>query len=258
MTPIRRAAATGATIIVALATGALAGGCGGDDQAQSMPTTTARARPPATPATTASRSRRPIPSALRTAESAAEDAIDLALAGQRAAVVRKARALKAVADGPAGAALHDAGASDAEIAEFRARASEVARLAPRAKLLRVALASNRAFGMVPAFFARFRSAVPAAVTELDHLDFEAKLQARAGDRAALAAAVAGLQRTWQGLRRDVVAAGGRRAAARFDAHVRRLARLAAGAGDRARVQREAQHGLDLVDELERVYTTARG
>jgi hypothetical protein len=193
----------------------------------------------------------PIPRALRTAESAAEDTIDLALAGKRAKVVAKANALKAVADGPAGPALHAAGVSDGQIAEFRARADEVAKLGPRADLLRVALASNRAFGLMPGFFALYDSPVPAAVTTLDHLDFEAKLQAKAGAPAALRSAVTGLDRTWLKLRPDVIRSGGARVAARFDAHVKRMEHLAA-AGNRA-ADKEAQHGLDLVDELEAVY-----
>jgi hypothetical protein len=207
----------------------------------------------------------PIPRALRTAESAAEDTIDLALAGKRAKVVAKANALKAVADGPAEAALRAAGVSDGQIAEFRARADEVAKLAPKADLLRVAMASNRAFGLMPEFFALYDSPVPAAVTALDYLDFEAKLQAEAGaaaalrsavtrlDRsvAALRSAVTRLDRTWLKLRPDVVRSGGARVAARFDAHVQRMERLAA-AGNRA-AGKEAQHGLDLVDELEAVY-----
>jgi hypothetical protein len=193
----------------------------------------------------------PIPPALRTAESAAEDTIDLALAGKRAKVVANANALKAVADGPAEAALRAAGVSDGQIAEFRARADQVAKLAPKADLLRVALASNSAFGLLPEFFALYDSPVPAAVTALDHLDFEAKLQAKAGAAAALRSAVTRLDRTWLTLRPDVVKSGGARIAAKFNAHVKRMERLAA-AGNRA-AGKEAQRGLDLVDELEAVY-----
>jgi hypothetical protein len=46
--------------------------------------------------------------------------------------------------------------------------------------------------------------------------------------------------------------GGARVARRFDAHVARLLALAAAAGGRA-AAREAQRGLDLVDEIEAVY-----
>ena len=247
--PVRRA-------VVALGACVLLGGCGGGTdpattaKTPSTPTrVTATATAPLTSVVAVHHG--PIPHALRTAESAAEDTIDLALAGRRRRVIAKAHALRAVADGPAGPALRAAGVTEAQIAEFRARAQEVARLAPAADLLRVALASNRAFALVAGFFAHFESRIPAQVSALDHLDFEAKLQATAGDRAALGAAAAGLGRTWAGLRPGVVEAGGARVARRFDAHVARLRRLAATGGRPA--AREAQRGLDLVDEIEAVY-----
>jgi hypothetical protein len=206
------------------------------------------------PTSTASRvtGRGPIPAALRTVESASEDAIDLALAGKRPAVVAKARTLRAAAAGPVATALRDAGVSEARIADFAARADRVAELAPEADLLQVALASNHAFEAVSGFFALYESRVPAAVTTLDYLDFEAKLRAKAGDRAAVRAAVARLERTWSALRPRVVAAGGSEPAEKFDAHAKAMRRLA-GAGAQAAAVREAQHGLDLVDELEEVY-----
>src|SRR5206468_4299052 len=138
------------------------------------------------------------------------------------------------------------------IADFRARAARVARLARSADLLRVALASNHAFESVAGFFALYRSRVPATVSRLDYLDFEAKLQAKAGDGRALRAAMTALARTWRQLRPAFVKAGGGKVAPRFDAHVAQLRRLVAS-GNRAAAVREAQRGLDLVDELERVY-----
>jgi len=243
-------------VVLALGACALVGGCGGGTDATttartpSTPTrATAAANAPVTPAVASHHG--PIPPALRTAESAAEDTIDLALAGRRGRVVAKAHALRAVADGPAGPALRAAGVSEAEIAEFRTRAQDVARLAPAADLLRVALASNRAFALIAGFFAHFDSRIPPQVSALDHLDFEAKLQATAGHRAPLRAAAADLERTWAGLRPGVVDAGGARVARRFDAHVARLRGLAATGGRPA--AREAQRGLDLVDEVEAVY-----
>jgi hypothetical protein len=238
-------------VVAAMAAGPLVAACGNSGE-RTGASTAAETSATVGRTTVAGAARHgPVPRALRTAESAAEDTIDLALAGKRAKVVAKANALKAVADGPAEAALRTAGVSDGEIAEFRARADEVAKLAPKADLLRVALASNRAFGLIPEFFALYDSPVPAAVTALDHLDFEAKLQAKAGAAAALRSAVTGLGRTWLKLRPDVVKSGGARVASKFDAHVKRMERLAAG-GNRA-AGKEAQHGLDLVDEIEAVY-----
>jgi hypothetical protein len=240
--PVAPSAFAGALAALALA------GCGSDDE----PTTGGRTAPPPAAPAQAAPARGPIPSVLRTVESATEDTIDLALAGRRDKVVRNARKLKAAADGPAATELREAGVGAAEITDFRARAADVAKLAPTADLTRVALASNRAFALVPGFFARYTSPVPADVLRLDYLDFEAKLRARVGDARGLGDASRRLGATWVHVRPAVLRAGGDRAAARFDAHVAQLGRLVSDGGGRP-AEREAQHGLDLVDELEEVY-----
>jgi hypothetical protein len=229
--------------------GALASGCRGDDAGEgSAATDTVGGAPHASNGTARGG---PIPDAVMTVESTAEDTIDFALAGKRDKAVETANALKAAANGPVADALRTAGVSGSEIAEFRVRANQVAKLAPQADLLVVALASNRAFAMVPGFFALYKSRVPADVMELDHLDFEAKLQAKAGHSEALRSAVHRLDRTWAKLRPGFMKAGGDRVAPKFDSHVKRMQRLASGGGLAA--EAEAQHGLDLVDELENVY-----
>src|SRR4051812_9791245 len=129
---LRAVALTVAVLLVA--------GCGGSDEG----TSTAPRTQPA-----AAAPRGPVPPAVSTVESAAEDTIDFALAGRRAKVVATARRLQTAADGAAGSALRRAGVSSAQVADFRRRATEVARLAPHAGLLQVALASNHAFEMVP-------------------------------------------------------------------------------------------------------------
>ena len=134
--------------------------------------------------------------------------------------------------------------------ELKARAARVAKLAPEAPLVDVALASNQVFALVPALFARYDTPVPAAVTKLDYLDFEAKLESRAKDKAKLQKAVDDLGAEWAALRPEVDDA---RAAARYDAHVQAIARLADNANPQE-TQREAQHGLDLVDELEESFS----
>jgi hypothetical protein len=198
-------------------------------------------------------SKEPVPASLRTAESASEDIIDLALQHDRAGVVARAKVLTAVADGPAATALRRSGAPAAEIVEFQRRAAAVARVAADAPLLDVALASNAAFELVPAFFARYDDPVPATVLKLDYLDFAAKLRSLQGDGRALAAAVSSLERTWGLMRTHVVAAGGEKVAPLFDAHVAAMRALVANRQP-ARTQKEAQHGLDLVDRVESVYS----
>jgi hypothetical protein len=245
-----KSAGARALLVAGIGFGVVLGGCGAADERTA--TTASAPRTTQTATTTVSPGNRgPIPAALRTAESDAEDTIDLALAGNRARAVEKAHDLRAVADGAAARALRSAGVSGGEIAEFRVRARTVARLAPSAGLLDVALASNRAFELMSGFFARYDSPIPPTVTALDHLDYEAKLEARAGNVAAIGSAVKELGRTWASLRPDVIKAGGEHVAARFDAHVARLERLAARGGPA--VAREAQRGLDLVDEIEAVY-----
>lgn len=194
-----------------------------------------------------------IPDSLRVVESGAEDTTDLILAGRRAQAIRTAKALDAAAQGPAAADLAKAGVAPARIDALKQRAAAVTRIVQRGRPIDVALAANHAFELVPAFFAVYKDRIPAAVTRMDYYDFEAKLQALAGHRERAAGAVSGLDEVWDALREQVVAAGGKAAAARFDAHVAQMRSLVkARAGDRA-LAAEAQHGLDLVDEVEEVY-----
>src|SRR5436190_13518423 len=159
-----RRAPWGALAACAVALGAC-GGSGGGGGPAARPAPHAGGGAPAI-------ARGPIPPGLRVVESASEDAIDDALAGRRGAVVAKAQRLQAAADGPVAQELRAAGVQPAIIADFRARAARVARLARSADLLRVALASNHAFESVAGFFALYRSRVPATVSRLDYLDFE--------------------------------------------------------------------------------------
>lgn len=103
-----------------------------------------------------------------------------------------------------------------------------------------------------AVVASYTDLVPGEVIQLDHLDFEAKLQALAGDRERMAVTVSELARTWQGLRGGAVAAGGDVAVAAFDEHVALMQELVANGSDEELAD-EAQNGLDLVDEIEAVY-----
>jgi hypothetical protein len=99
--------------------------------------------------------------------------------------------------------------------------------------------------------ARSSTSASGATLRSAHPHADERLQAKAGAAAALRSAVTRLDRAWLKLRPDVVRSGGARVAAKFDAHVKRMQRLAA-AGNRS-AGKEAQHGLDLVDDLEAVY-----
>lgn len=223
----RGAAAVGVTLVLALA--ACGGGDGGGE------------------------GRRSVPRSLSKAESAAEDTIDLVLAGKRDEAVRSAGNLDKLAQGDLEKDLAGT-ASKEELGEFQARAAEVARLAPEGEPIAVALAANRAFELVARFFSRYQTEVPGSVMFLDYLDFEAKLRALAHELDPVRATVGQLAKTWSDLAASLPS-GETAAAARtqFEAHVAAITSLVAAGTDFDGMAKEAQHGLDLVDELEAVY-----
>jgi hypothetical protein len=226
------------SLAVLAAVTVVAAGCGGDD--------TKKDGPPA---------KSKIPHSMRIVESGAEDTTDFVLAGERAKAVKSANALNDAAQGDAAKDLADADVPAAQIDELKTRAAEVKKIVARGKPIKVALAANRAFELVPDFFAAYSDRVPAQVTRLDYLDFEAKLRAIAGDRGRVADAVSGLRIAWKELRKKVrrVRPGGTAAKDHFDGHVRRMRDLVDADASLERIKSEAQHGLDLVDEIEEVY-----
>ncbi|HEV8623349.1 MAG TPA: hypothetical protein VG034_02720 [Acidimicrobiia bacterium] len=200
-----------------------------------------------------SEGRKSIPRSLSRAESAAEDSIDLILAGNRDKAIRSAANLDQLAQRDLAKDL-DGIASKEELGELQARATELARIAPSGEPIAVALAANHAFELIAQLFGKFHSDVPAAVLTLDYLDFEAKLRALAHDIDPVRATVTRLSTTWSELAKTFPS--GDKAGAvrgRFDAHVATMTTMATAGTDFDGMAREAQHGLDLVDELEEVY-----
>jgi len=229
----RRRVAAAITLVLATSFGAACGGGGEGDEKEA--------------------GRGSVPKSLSKAESAAEDTIDLILAGKRNEAVRSAGNLDKLAHGDLEKDLAGT-ASKEELGEFQARAAEVARIAPEGEPLQVALASNRAFEMVARFFGRYQTDVPGGVLFLDYLDFEAKLRALSHEIDPLRAAVGELAQTW-GEVAKTIPSGEKAATARtrFETHVASMTTLVAAGTDFEGLTREAQHGLDLVDELEAVY-----
>ena len=197
--------------------------------------------------------RKSIPRSLSRAESAAEDSIDLILAGKRDKAVRSATNLDQLAQGELAKDLEGV-ASKEELGELQARAAELARIAPSGEPIAVALAANHAFELIAQLFGKFQSDVPGSVLVLDYLDFEAKLRGLAHDIDPFRATVTRLSATWGDLAKTFPS--GDKAGAvrgRFDAHVAAMTSLAAAGTDFDGMVTEAQHGLDLVDEIEEVY-----
>jgi hypothetical protein len=198
--------------------------------------------------------RQSVPRSLSRAESAAEDTIDLILAGKRDEAVRSAGDLDKLAHRELDEDLEGA-ATKEELGEFQARAAELARLAPDGEPIAVALAANRAFELIARFFGRYDTAVPGAVMQLDYLDFEAKLRALAREIDPVRATVGQLSATWAELAKSLPS-GEKASAARtqFEAHVSAMGALVTAGTDFDGMAKEAQHGLDLVDELEAVFS----
>ena len=196
--------------------------------------------------------RPPLPEVLTTTESSAEDIVDFALSGDRGNVVLTAARLRKSANGPAAAALARSGVSPAKVAQLERRANRVMQLARRGSFFDIALAANTISQLMPDLYAHFHDRVPALILALDYFDREAELRSLARQPEKIASAVAGLDRTWPRVRPKVVAAGGTKEAAAYDRHVSAMKRLQPSA--RRSMQTEAVRGLELVDELERVFT----
>jgi vacuolar-type H+-ATPase subunit E/Vma4 len=197
--------------------------------------------------------RRSVPRSLSRAESAAEDTIDLAVAGRRDKAVRSARSLDTLVQRDLAEDLEGI-ATKEELGQLQARAAELAKIAPSGDLIAVALAANHAFELIARLFGKFESDVPARVLTLDYLDFEAKLRALSREIDLVRATVTRLASTWSELSKTFPS-GDKAAAARgrFESHVAAMTSLATVGTDFDGMAKEAQHGLDLVDELEEVY-----
>jgi hypothetical protein len=200
----------------------------------------------------AARTRPPVPPSLTALESSAEDLVDVALAHDRARVIATASTLAASAGNATARALLDAGTPPADVAALRAHVALTARLSRSGAYTSIALASNAVSGLVAALYARFADPVPAAVRRLDYLDREAQLRSLAGQGKAVPPVVARLAATWAPLRQPAIAHGGRTVAAAYGRHVAAMQRLAHAPGSAFR--HEAVNGLNLVDELETVFS----
>jgi len=195
--------------------------------------------------------RDPVPASLMETESAAEDIIDFVLSHDRGSLVTRASSLRAAANGPAAAALTRAGVPSAKVAQLKRRAERVTQLARSGSFIDIALAANAVSQLMPDLYARFRDPIPAPILTLDYLDREVQFRSVARQPEKVAMAITALERTWMRLRREVIAAGGAKAAAAYQRHVVALRRLGPRAGKE--LQAEAVNGLNLVDEIENVF-----
>lgn len=232
---------------VLLAVGVIGAGAAGAAGAVAA-SQSAAAQPHATVRAAASQST--VPKSLTRAETAAEDVIGSLESGRPARAKREARILRDLARGAAAGELRKAGVSPPQIAAFQQRAERTARLSlAAAPALQVAQAANSVSQLMPGFYARYHDPVPVTVLELDYLDRQAQLDAKAGDRANLQATLLKLDASWRQLRGELVRAGGTKVARLYDQHVSALKR----SGTATATQQEAVHGLAIVDQMEGVF-----
>ncbi len=197
---------------------------------------------------------RSMPKTLRKAQAAAEGSIDLILAGKRDETVRQTAALDQLAQGDLARDLEGIITKE-ELGELQGRAAELARIAPDGEPIDVALAANHAFELIARLFGRFDSDRPVALMMLDYSDAEAKLRAMGREIDGVRSAVDRLSAAWGELVRAFPP--GDKAAesrSRFEAHAAAMASLVTAGSDFDGMAREADHGLDLVDELETAFT----
>lgn len=228
-----RARLSAAFVALTLAAAVGGAGCGSDRGAEAGP--------------------RSIPKTVSRAESAAADTVDLILAGKRNEAVRQASAFDKLAQGDLADDLEGTITKE-ELGELQGRAAELARIAPEGEPIDVALAANHAFELIARLHGRFESDVPGAVTMLHHHAVDAKLRALARQVDRVGSAVERLSATWAELVRTFPP--GDEAAAtrtRFDAHIAAMATLVAAGTDFDAMVREADHGLDLVDEVDGLF-----
>ena len=192
------------------------------------------------------------PPVLTTVESSAEDIVDYALAGDRARVVAEASKLRTEANGEAERVLIRSGVESSEVALLGKRSNRVATLAHSGSFVAIALSANAVSQLMPALYQHFRDPVPSTILKLDWLDREAQLRSLAREPSKVSSAVAELGRTWPLVRGKVIAAGGASEAAAYDRHVAAMRRLDPRAGKK--LQAEASRGLELVDDLEQVFS----
>jgi hypothetical protein len=196
-----------------------------------------------------------IPAALQQIESQAEDAYDHALASNHEAIASDAssissgwRSFRAQAAGD-GAGAADLSAMDAAVSAFSGSA------ATSTDVVALARAANGVSATMDELFALYEAPVPPEVLSLDYLGREIVLDARAGDSAAARTDIDELEATFASIRARLVAGGGDQVATDYDASVAAM-RADVAVEDAASLQRDANAGLEIVDEMEGVFESA--
>lgn len=237
------ALAVAAGLLAATAAGCGAAAQGGQGNNQPGATGTRTSAPTRPASTDAGAPAAAVPKPLAAAGEYAENVYDAAKAGDWKTADAKLAALKdstARLGGTPGAG--NPGALRADVAALE---KAVGARDQQAALL----TSNKATFDAANLSAAFDNPVPVAVTKLDYYGRQVEVQAAAGDTAALTQTAAEVQRTWDGVRSQVVRNGGTAEAKEFDGLVAQLQR----ANTPDQYGKLATPILDQVDYLEGVF-----
>lgn len=196
-----------------------------------------------------------VPPALMTIEGLAEDTYDQAMAGNADAVAINADDIdlrwqefraQATRDGATTAVLSsmdDAVAGLHAVVDANGDTTALAR------------AANSVSAPMPRLFELYEDPVPPAVLQLDYLGREVVLDAREGNYNGATTHVDAIESAFGSVRNALIDDGGDQQATAYDANVTAL-RTDIAAADATALEADANVGLELVDDMEGVFTSA--
>ncbi|MCB9532534.1 MAG: hypothetical protein H6700_12275 [Myxococcales bacterium] len=197
----------------------------------------------------------PVPQALLDIEGTAEDAYDMALAGDVSAVAADAATISAGWSGFRGVA-EAAGASASDLTAMDgAVAALVAAAVDGAESVALARVANGVSAPMDELFGLYEDPVPPSVLALDYLGREVVLDARSSAWGGAGSHVDAAATTFDGVRAALLAAGGTVETTDFDASVAAM-RADITAQDAAKLEADANVALELVDGMEGVFTAS--
>ena len=196
-----------------------------------------------------------IPTPLAEIEGTAEHAYDQALASDYAGLSADASTLDSAWAGFRARAAADGGPTEVLVLMDEAIAGLASAAAdqPNHTDLELARAANAISGPMDELFALYDDPVPAAVLALDYGGREVSIDALEDGLGDALADIGELESTWAGVKQQVLDTGADGEAASYDTSLATQADLAT-AGDAAGLLAESNHGLELVDAMEAVFT----
>ncbi len=197
-----------------------------------------------------------VPAQLDNVESAAEDAYDLALSGDINGARAKAQALSDDWDNFKPDAVN-AGASSQLVQQVDQAVTAFTQTASQSSnKFAVARAANGVSRYMDQLYRLYSPTVPPAVMRLDYLGRELALDGRQGRLQQARQTLTTTRSTWQALQPTLIDAGGQTVAGGYATTLDAIA-AAIDRGDGAQLTRQANHSLDLVDDMERVFLKTR-